>query len=293
MRHAKRLIVTAVFFLVSTVAPAEDSSDGKYALHKLLDVETSSTERQAIFDHLKDEAASGKTSAQYLVGSLYRIGKKLDANVVDADSDAAKKYLSIAAAHGRIIAMAKMAELELGAKHPMEAMIWAQLYNHYKIEFEPTEKNKNPGGYAADLLHRVQLVFDQKQLPQMTQYFGGFIAQHDADIRAGLAESRATDAGGSKMEERVQKLHYESNVSKFRNVNNDDLAEYVLHRIRFIKRRSQQLWLLDALPDVALGKELRAIATHVRVTAEAGTTLRYAHVPIVYSFGQFTLRPAK
>jgi hypothetical protein len=288
MRFPNRLICAAMLIVAASMAHAEESGEEKYALHKLLDTQVSVQERQAIFDHVKEQAAAGKTGAQYVVGSLYRIGKKLDANVVDSDMDAAKKYLSIAAAHGRLLAMAKMAEIELASNRPMEAMIWTQLYGHYKDELEPGEKGKPITGYFADLLHRVQSAFDQKQSPQMQQYLGGFIAQHDADIRAGYADAQALDSDGSKTESRVQNLHYESNVAKLRNVKEDEIAEYVVafdaHGV------PQRLWLLDAVPDVLLGKELRAVATHIRVNETTSSELRYAVVPIDYSFGSFAIR---
>jgi hypothetical protein len=85
MRFPNRLICAAMLIVAASMARAEDAGEEKFALHKLLDTQVSTQERQAIFDHVKERAAAGNTGAQYVVGSLYRIGKKLDANVVDSD----------------------------------------------------------------------------------------------------------------------------------------------------------------------------------------------------------------
>ena len=71
----------------------------------------------------------------------------------------------------------------------------------------------------------------------------------------------------------------------------DDMAEYL---IAFKADGSvQQLWLLDAVPDLSVGKELRAVATHVRVNAVAeGSDLRYGLVPLQLNYQQYKVRPA-
>jgi TPR repeat protein len=116
--------------LASHAFANDAADDSRYPMVKLLDAEVPAAERQQTFDYFDKQALAGNSFAQYLIGSLYRIGDRLPGNVVPRDLEAANKYLSTAAAHGHLRAMAKMAELELSRKHYLEAMIWAQLFGY-------------------------------------------------------------------------------------------------------------------------------------------------------------------
>ncbi|HET7300621.1 MAG TPA: hypothetical protein VFJ01_08195, partial [Oleiagrimonas sp.] len=68
----------------------------------------------------------------------------------------AHTLLANAAVHGDVLAMAKLAEMELKAGNLQKAMIWAQLYAHY---IDPTVNAREHHGhryaYASDLIGRI------------------------------------------------------------------------------------------------------------------------------------------
>jgi hypothetical protein len=278
--------------LAANVAWADDDEDAKFPLYKLLDEATAPAERQAVFDHIKHDALAGKAGAQFIVGTLYRIGKLLPVNLVDTNIDEAKKYLSSAAGHGYVNAMATMAEIELAAHHSMEAMLWAQLYGHYKLERldEKARPASQGDAYFADLLHRAEDAFDKKDKDQMQQYFGGFIAAHDADIRAGIDEQFTRYSDG-KTHSKVSNLHYDGEMLRMGRQKMDVLAEYV---VGFgPDGTATRAWQLDALPDYIAGKELRRVAMRMKVNASDDPDTRYAIVPLAYTFGQFRTVPGE
>ena len=284
-----RVFVLAFLALMAMSAPchAQDDDDRQYGLEKLLDTRTPEQERQRIFDHYKAQALAGKTFSQYVVGSLFRVGKQLPANVVDRDFDQAKRYLSTAAAHGQLNAMAKMAEIELEEGRAMDAMIWAQVYGHYIIDSEKTpEKDRDPSAYLADLIVRVRQKFDDKQEAEMEQHLNAFVAAHDADIRAGMHDSEAASER-SNLRKRIGNMHYQSDAGRLSNRKSDVLAEYI---VAFKPDGSaDNAWLLDALPNFLVGKELRTVAMRMKVDETDGTELRYAFAPIKYTFRQYKI----
>lgn len=277
----------SALMMLAILAGAARADDSRYALYRLLDVDVPLAEREQIFEHEKAEALAGKTGAQYIVGSLYRIGRALDANVVDADTDQAKRYLSTAAGHGRVLAMAKMAELELAAKRPMDAMVWTQLYIRYKEQSPDMKSAAAVDNYAADLLHRVAAVFDPKQTEQLKAYIAVFVEKYDAAVKAGISES-AAELTASGLSTKVHDLHYDSTIARLREQRGDVTAEYV---VGFDAHGApQKIFMLDALPDVLLGKDLRKLAERLRVNESDTPDLRYALVPIQFTYGRYTLK---
>ena len=55
-----------------------------------------------------------------------------------------------------------------------------------------------------------------------------------------------------------------------------------------------QAWLIDALPDVTLGRSLKIVALNLQVNeAPPGADLRWAVAPINFSWGRTKLLPKK
>jgi TPR repeat protein len=279
----------SLFAAMSANLAAQEKTDEekKYGLVNLLDADKPLAERQAVLDHYKERALDGSSFHQYVVGSLYRVGSLLPGNIVERDIVYARQYLSTAAAHGYINAMAKMAELELAEGRSLEAMIWAQLFGHYITE-KDLEKPKT--GYFPDLLHRIYAKFDEKQTTNMEGFVNGFIAAHDADIQAGIAAGAARYESSTTKRQLTYMTH-ESQTAKISGRKNDDWAEYL---IAFAPDGSaEKAWMLDAVPDVSLGKELRAVAMRVKVNASTDEPLRYAVVPLAYTYGRYGIRQEK
>ncbi len=168
----------------------------KSTLARFLDKATPGEQRQAIFAAWRDSALNGDADAQYVVGTIYRRGDDVLPHVVERDADQARRYLSTAAAHGRLLAMAKMAELELAEDHPLEAMIWAQIYGAYRGWIRTTgqspdydaHKELQPTLYFEDLLARTSKRLAQKfgdqKTPEVLAGLNQFVAAHDEDVRA-------------------------------------------------------------------------------------------------------------
>ncbi|MEP6939629.1 MAG: hypothetical protein ABI846_07685 [Rudaea sp.] len=194
-----RLSACCVFvlgFLASAVAVAQDSGNVA-SLANFLDKSTPAQNRLAIFDVWTKTALAGDADAQYLVGTIYRRGDAIEPHVAERDATQARRYLSTAAAHGRLLAMAKMAELELTEDHPLEAMIWAQAYGAYRgwvgsgAREYGDHNDHQPTLYFEDLLRRVskRLVqrFGEEKTQEVLAGLNQFVAAHDGDVRAGMA----------------------------------------------------------------------------------------------------------
>ena len=166
-------------------------------LTQFLDRATPAARRQELFAAWREAALAGDTDAQYVVGTIYRRGDNADPPLVPRDTDQARRFLSTAAGHGRVLAMAKMAELELAEDRPFEAMIWTQLYGVYRgwvrnenIGDYGEHNEREPTLYFEDLLGRVSERMRQKlgslKESEVLQQLNAFVGAHDKDIRADL-----------------------------------------------------------------------------------------------------------
>jgi hypothetical protein len=197
---SSRARILSVLFALLTLAAATPACAARPAGHlaelaQFLDRSTPAPRRQEIFAAWREAALAGDTDAQYVVGTIYRRGDNADPPLVPRDADQARRYLSTAAGHGRLLAMAKMAELELAEDRPFEAMIWTQAYGVYRgwVRNEnPTDygehNEREPTLYFEDLLGRVTERMRQKlgsvKEPEVLQRLNAFIAAHDKDVRA-------------------------------------------------------------------------------------------------------------
>jgi hypothetical protein len=277
-----------------------DSRDGDadYRLSRLLDGDSAPADRSAIFDEFKQRALAGDTYSQYVIGSLYRAGEHLPHGFVKGDPDEAARYLSTAAAHGYINAMAKMAELELARGHAFEAMIWAQLYGHYSGAANGSAKGatkaaKNDHGkasdYFADLLHRIYARFDDARMGEVDRDLNAFVGEHDADVRAGMKANRRRYASSATGPAKKLDLRFQPPPTDFAHARADTLADYV---VAFAPDgHAEQAWLLDAVPDMRTGIELKSVALRTQVDADASATgPRYALLPVRLTYRNYSLR---
>jgi hypothetical protein len=280
---------------IARADPRDDDID--YRLSRLLDGDIAPADRSAIFDAFKQHALAGDTYSQYVIGSLYRAGEHLPHGFVKGDSDEAERYLSTAAAHGYLNAMAKMAELELARGHALEAMIWAQLYGHYSgaanapAKTAKTAKNdpSKASDYLADLLHRIYDRFDDARMGEVDRDLNAFVGEHDADVRAGMKTNRRRYASSSTGPTKKLDLRFQPPPTDLAHGRRDTLADYV---IAFAPDGgAEQAWLLDAVPDMRVGVELKTIALRMQVNADTSTTgLRYALLPVKLTYRDYSLR---
>lgn len=179
----------AFFFVLAMPARAEV---GELPLCPLPDLDANvlnpngdPTKRMAALESLI--AVSGKrgnySGYRYKLGSLYRLGRKHPAGIVDRDIEKAELLLSHAALEGEVMAMAGMAEIKLSQKDPMSAMVWAQAHAHYLRALEP-KMAEYSGPYIADLLSRIYEKLGRSEAveQEIVQYVSAFVATHGPKI---------------------------------------------------------------------------------------------------------------
>ena len=281
MEFARKIIVALLLACVSLMVNADELPSSKIAnLAQFLDPATPLAQRQELFSVWHKQAVDGDIDAQYIVGSLYRIGDSNKPAVVAVDADKARRYLSTAAANGRIIAMAKMAELELTENRPLDAMVWAQLFGYYRgwvgrakpgeseIYFDreyATHGKPVPTIYFEDLLIRAQRALVNVPAQEVLQHVNDFVTAHDADIRAHLMRHGLSKAAQGEAVDVV-------NEEAFRKVGvhpADSMSEWV---IEFAPDGSvREAHLFDAIPDFEKARGHHRIVNQLRTTAVDAT----------------------
>jgi len=259
-----------------------------YATHlaPLLNPQTPQADRERLFAEEEKLAQSGDGGAQYIVGSLYRIGQPT--SPLPRDLDKAHIYLSNAAIHGKVEAMAQTAEVELAAHNYQEAMNWAQIYGHYALLLP--EDHRPSEGYLAGLLARINEHFDSSKLPEVVRDLNVFIANYDAQIQAAQKEWQAAPSFMSSLSRRDR----EASLAVMESATASDFAEYL---VAFKPDGTvENAWLLDSFPDTRMGTRLRTYAIAYRVSpasSEDGPGLRYGWVPVVYDDRRYELLKSK
>ena len=248
--HLRTRWIFALFaFFTFNHAFADDVANGHLSdLARFLDKTTPAEQRQSIFAAWQEAALKGDADAQYVVGSIYRRGD----GTIARDADQARRLLSTAAAHGRLLAMAKMAELELAEDHPLDATIWAQIYGYYRGWAGTKDKpdydahpERQPSLYYEGLLQAtaksMTKKFGDQQTATVVQQVNAFIAAHDKDVRA-----QEWRYGISPRWAGVQPKRQPANRKSFHEANNGWTKHSVVAE-----------WVLDFAPD---GTARRALA---------------------------------
>jgi hypothetical protein len=262
-----------------------------HELVDILDVTRPLAGRKAALDEYRRRALKGEIWVQYVVGSLYRIGQDNPNNLLEKNADEAARFLSAAAAHGAVDAMAKMAEIEIarGRARGLDAMLWTQIYLYYRKQKvgEDADTPNGRSGYPADLLYRATSIYDASKDEEMKQYLASFITTHNADIEAGM-KAHIERSGESKTQSVTTHLDYRQAISAMPAHYVDNHTEYV---VAFDADGSAtDAWLLDSAPDIKLGRELRAVAMRMRVNNVPGKELRYAIVPLEFATRRHEIR---
>jgi hypothetical protein len=268
--------------LASAAAHADADASGNLAgLARFLDNSTPAPNRKVIFDVWTKSALAGDVDAQYLVGTIYRRGDSIEPHVVERDVDQARRYLSTAAAHGRLLAMAKMAEIELAEDRPLEAMIWAQIYGAYRgwvgtdtRDYGP-KNERQPTLYFEDLLRRVSSRLAQKlgdaKTADVLAGLNQFVAQHDQEVRAQLQrEGLAPRWTGRQVKYENAKSMKRVGVSLHNTV-----SEWVL--VFAADGSVESAEVLDAIPEFIYANGHHGLVTQYRAAqAEKSTGPRFA-----------------
>lgn len=256
------------------------------AYGKLLNPDTPLQERQAMFSDLEARAQGGDPKALYVAGSLYRIGNALPGSPVARDLAKARLYLSNAATHGEILAMAKMAELEVTSMHPMEAVTWAQIYGHYAM-LQP-EAYRPSEGYLAELVERASRGIGKAQLQDVVDHLNAFITAYDSSVRSGAQKIDTLSPDLVPVEIPHTSITFHSSDY----LPQAGFADYL---VAFAPDGTvKDILLLDATPDFKLGNMLRNKLKGYRVGSAPSpdsATVRYVFIPVVFDDGKYQLTP--
>ena len=252
----------------------------------LLDTSASREARTQAFTHIIDLANQGQVRAQDLAGTLYWQGANIEGSPVPVNLKLARRLLANAAVHGDVLAMAKMAELELSAGHAGQAMVWAQLYVRYLAPLVPVRQGRGQySAYGATLIQRIEKAGGK--IDQATRInVATMIKRFNSTIRDGMVAYNKERQNGKT----ILTQPPEGNDSiKVSNING--VAEYM---VGFDTHgNATRVWPLDGFPDPKLDTVLRYYMQHVHansVGSDAG--MRYLRVAITHNAAKWIeLRP--
>lgn len=126
----------------------------------------------------------------YGLGALYRLGREHPAGLVDQDLAKARRYYEQATLGGNIEALASLAELELAAGQPMQAMMWTQVY----VKAKRISGRGLGLGYPAHLLKRVLAKLPPSSQAEQERQLAVFMQVQGDKFRAWQARPVAADA---------------------------------------------------------------------------------------------------
>lgn len=154
----------------------------------LLDPATAPAARAGEFERLERSAAGGSALANFVLGTLYRLGPDHPAAATPRADARAEALLARAAAGGRFEAMPALAEIEYARKDYLKAHLWAELGRRYMYRhgytFTPVHYH-----HIADLGRRMgsrnRQFYAGKKGELAREYIGGFVTDHGEAIDEG------------------------------------------------------------------------------------------------------------
>ena len=255
------------------------------AVRVALDTGQPQPARLAALASLRQAARAGDGEAQFVVGSLYMWGPRHPAALLPKDLAKAQIYLSHAATHGWLQAMAAMAELNLQLGHPKIATVWALADYSFSGARHYTRE-----GYLADLLHRCLRALPVAEQKHALADANGFIAHYRNDVLAGRAMAGPVDVCPLQMRSARRRRVPQTlgNVMVFsREVPRSGDAMFLLA----VDRSGQVRHLLpvNAFPSWQVMRILRPLARDTRFNTAPGcsTPLRWTMAPFDFGNGEY------
>jgi tetratricopeptide (TPR) repeat protein len=277
-----KLVLCALAFACFGAAsqePPAASSANPFEAHVLLDRKADAALREAEAKIVELEARRGNAYAQYLLGSLYRLGTRHPAALFERDDDKAATYLSNAAVHGQL------------------AMVWAQAFTLYEKELQ-LDQSQDHQAYAAYLLQRCfeKIGRAEETLSQLEQAFAAFRQNHDANIRAGGTGARFAshnETGGATLEViNRDARHLIAPSAKEEKMKTPGLAFFLVGIDA--EGKTQRRLVVDSLPDEVFAEGLTRVADHIRFNPIPGMTeLRWGMIPVSFDNQTYALKQKK
>lgn len=296
-----KLISYSIFFLLAFMASSISAGELVSPQDKpsplariVLDVVQEKTARLVALEQLEIVAKKGDAYAQYVVGSLYRLGHKHPAKLTQADIEKAKTLLSNSAVRGELNAMAGMAEILLSEGDAREAIVWAQALNHYQHTEAKIVGREIFGdrAYVASLLQRCidRLGRDKELLASVDSDVADFVRQHDKRIREHIA-------AGHRMPTRLfrtsdaRKITLTIPPRRSSGIGSEPGKAIYLAGVN-ASGGIAKLLIIDSLPNDTFASAMFATVHRTRFNADPeAKDLRWAILP--YEFDSQTIRLAK
>lgn len=254
-----------------------------FQAHVLLDPAEDEAARQWALQEARAGAQRGDARVQYVLGSLYRLGRAHPARLVEHDPEQAAVLLSNAAVGGEILAMAGMAELLLAQGDARAAAVWAQVFRHYE-EANATVRGERLDArraYTASLLQRcMKALGDGDDLvAEIDADMAAFVRQHDAALQEALRARAAARA--VRFRSADQQFEFLSYRMPPKIGTQPGMAVYLVGVDA--EGGASRLLTVDSLPDQDVAHGLKRLAAGIRYDADAEAGgLRWELVPFVY-----------
>ncbi len=273
--------------LLASHRPTVNFNDAT-VLQNLLNPQRPMAARRHAAQQAMQFARHGDERAQFVLGSLYMWGLRAPGSPLPRDPGKAELLLANAAVHGpdAVLAMAAMAELELAEKRPLQATIWAEMYANYTQVL-----GTRLSGYAAELLSRCFRLLPAGSMGIVHRDQQSLVARFDRTIRAGI---KSTQVPGKSVLHFLTHppLYIDSSLpalSLSKPIPKAGMAVYFA--VFSPAGRMRGLWLVNAFPQITLGRRLRASVLQLRASGgqPAADGDRYALVPIVFDDGRYSV----
>jgi hypothetical protein len=301
-RVAAALVTLAALTAVPSPSAAENAAAAAQDsprfvdLTVLLDPKAAAPERLEELAALKANAGAGQLAAICTLGRLGLFGKDHAARLPEFDYGDVTALLNRCVLGGSLDAMLVMAEHEIRQARGLEAMIWAQAYFKLAELLEP-QRLGEAASYKAGILARIERMQYGRHLDdeEVLEYVAGFLssfgeriaAAHRAGGNLDWLPLPTTEQPESRGTGRTLLGRFARDTSDSR----DDLA-FVTYIVEVEPSgKSGRRLVLEAYPDAAAARRLRAAAIAARYAPSDDGSPRWAYLPVSTDNPDFDLRP--
>ena len=189
-----------------------------------------------------------------------------------------------------------MAEVELAGGRPMDAMVWAQAYVHFKRKLEPVPQDYTEA-YPADLLDRIYDRLGRSAAidAEIAEYLSAFVATHGPKIEAVYGKSPSGTPNCRSASRDLPTQRVADDKGRFRVLQSRESRAIhspglVLFKLAITPDgQVANVMVMDSLPDEAAAEGLRGSVERMRFNpVAADAPLRVVLLPM--SFDDRTVR---
>lgn len=295
----KPIARTVLALILLSSLPALSAAESSFRIDVILDADVALTVRQEHLSRLRAAADAGGHSAQCVLGRLGWQKHNPTNAPRDFDYGDAVGYLNACVFGGDLDAMLVLAESELVARKPLEAMIWVQAYLKLAQAYGSDEVN-SAAPYKAGLIARIEKAYYGKRPPneEILEYVAGLIDHHGERIlqacddggRNWLAGLLPTNSAPIKQLSGNRALI--GRHSRDYTAARDQLA-YASYIIEINEDGSVERALaIESYPLASAARRLDGVPRSRRFNAvAAGTGPRYAWIPVIIDNKAYDLMP--